>query len=156
MPNFPLKKAPNRLPANVLAADQLTSQGIKEYSVDHIQGKVVKSQSGDELGTIRDVVVDSRGRVSIAIIAQGSPSWEVNPPGTEWLWGLGIGEKSIAVPFPALSLDESKEVVLNATRDQLDSAPAYRLGDLSNEKQAESVYRFFGQEPYWTEGPCRS
>ncbi len=143
------------LAANVLAAESVHNRWSKEYSLDDIQGTVVKNQSGERLGAIRDVVVDSRGQVSFAIIGGGAPSLETYPLGAEWLWGLGIGEKSIAVPFAALNLDHPGNVLLNATREQLESAPAYQAGDLSDTKRAENVYRFFGQQPYWSEEACR-
>jgi hypothetical protein len=36
----------------------------------------------------------------------------------------------------------------------LESAPAYRPGDLSDTKRAENLFRFFGQQPYWSEEAC--
>lgn len=124
--------------ANVLAAGPMTQSWGKAYSFDQINGMVVKNQRGEELGRIHDIVIDSQGHVPFAVLSHGR------------YWG--IGGKLVAVPFSALNFDQmEKYLVLNATNEKLDSAPAFRVGDLSNEKWAEDVYRFFGQQPYWTE-----
>lgn len=36
--------------------------------------------------------------------------------------------------------------------ERLESAPRFRLSDLAKQEWAEDVYRYFGQQPYWTEG----
>ena len=71
------------------------------------------------------------------------------------IWKLVIGNsRYIAVPFNALSLGLGREYfVLNTTRERLASAPSFNeKKDLSNRAFAENVYRYFGQQPYWTEG----
>ncbi len=66
---------------------------------------------------------------------------------------MGIGGKLVAVPYSALSFDTvGKHLVLNASKEKLDSASAFKRSDLADQKWAEDTYRFFGQQPYWTEG----
>jgi len=110
----------------------------KGYDFNKIVGTPIKNQQGEEMGKIRDLVIDSQGHVPLAVLSHGG------------FWG--IDEKLVAVPFSALNFDQTgKELVLNSTRENLDSAPSFQVSDLSNEKWAEDVYRHFGQHPYWTE-----
>ncbi len=140
------------LAANVRAAETPDGRWSKEYSVDELQGTIVKNQQGERLGDIHDIIVDSEGRASFAVVALGAATWGVYPLGSEWLWTLGVGDKMVAVPFASLNLaGEPGGAVLNATRDQLESAPVYQAGRLSDTRWAESVYRFFGQQPTWKE-----
>jgi sporulation protein YlmC with PRC-barrel domain len=103
-----------------------------------IVGTHVKNQQGEDLGRIRDLVIDRQGHIPFAVLSQGG----------HW----GMGGKLVAVPFSALNFDQArKTVVLNATREKLDSAPALRGSNLSDKKWVEDVYRYFGQQPYWME-----
>jgi sporulation protein YlmC with PRC-barrel domain len=105
---------------------------------DQIVGASVKNQQGEGLGKIRDLVIDSQGHVPLAILTHGG------------FWGMG--GKLVAIPFSALNLDQKvKEFIFNSTQEKLDSAPAFRVSDLSQKKWPEDVYRFFGQNPYWRE-----
>jgi sporulation protein YlmC with PRC-barrel domain len=107
-----------------------------------IVGMSVKNQQGEELGKINDVVIDSQGHVPLAILAHGG------------FWGMG--EKLFAVPFRALSFEpKGKDFVLNSTKEKLDSAPAFKMSDLSHEnlspkKRPDDLYQFFGQPPSGT------
>jgi hypothetical protein len=66
----------------------------------------------------------------------------------------GRGEQ-IAVPFGEMSMS-SNIFVLNTTGKRLATAPSFdQYSDMNNLKWAENVYRFFGQQPYWTEGGTR-
>ncbi len=136
---------------SVLAADSNNHRWRLESTLDELQGAPVKNQQGERLGTVRDFIIDSEGRVSLAVIALGAPSWAVYPQGGEWLWTLGVGDKTVAVPFTALNLEAPNRALVEASRDQLQSAPPYRADSLPDTRWAESVYRYFGQQPYWTE-----
>jgi sporulation protein YlmC with PRC-barrel domain len=99
---------------------------------DQIVGTSVKNQQGEELGKIRDLVIDSQGHVPLAILTHGG--------------FVGMGGKLVAVPFSALDFDQKgKDFVLNSTQEKLDSAPVFKMSDLSHEKWPEEAYRFFGQ-----------
>ena len=59
----------------------------------------------------------------------------------------------VAVPFGMLSRNGEDVFVLNSTKDQLASARSFdELADMDNLTYATDVYRYFGQQPYWTEG----
>lgn len=91
------------------------------------------------LGRISDLIVDSQGRVDLIVLSHGG--------------FLRIGEKETAVPFSALRYDQTdKRLILDISKEQLASAPAFKMTDLSAQKRAEDIYRYFGQQPYWSEG----
>ena len=99
---------------------------------DQIVGASVKNQQGEGLGKIRDLVIDSQGHVPLAILTHGG------------FWGMG--GKLVAVPYSALNFEQKgKDFVLNSTNEKLDSAPAFKMSDLSHKKWSDDVYRFFGQ-----------
>ena len=124
--------------ANVLAAEPMAQSWGKAYSFDQIKGTPVKNPQGEELGRIQDIVFDSQGHVPFAVLSHGGY--------------LGMGSKLVAVPFSAFAFDATGEnVILNASKERLDSASAFKASDLADQKWAEDTYRFFGQQPYWTE-----
>jgi len=111
----------------------------RPYEISEIMGTHVKNTQGEYLGRIDDLVFDQEGRVSFAILAHGG--------------FMRMGEKLVAIPFTALSFHkEPKHFVLDVTRERLESAPAFSRSTLGDQKWAEDVYRYFGQQPYWTLG----
>lgn len=115
----------------------VTLPGSGTWRLNDLQGKTVYSADGSNIGEINDVVLSQNGSVSAVIIGVGG--------------FLGMGEKNVAVnvgslqvvpgdasgPTAATSDDSStgpgsnsttaasSRLVLNVTRDQLESAPAY-------------------------------
>lgn len=109
----------------------------KDFSA--LVGKDVKNMEGDDIGEVKEFIHDQDGKISLAVISHGG--------------FMGVGEKDVAVPYSALSFNESEDhFVLNVSKDQLASAPEIR-GDenLSDRSFAEEVYRHFGERPYWTD-----
>jgi sporulation protein YlmC with PRC-barrel domain len=102
-------------------------------------GTPVNGKDGQPLGKITNLVFDQEGRIELAVIGVGG--------------FLGIGEKEVAVPFDAVKSGEAnnKQVfVLDATKEELKAAPAYKT--LSGEafKQRMADWRAKAQES-WTE-----
>lgn len=125
--------------ANTYAAEQMTTGWSRPYGVSEFVGTSVQNPQGEQLGRITDFVIDSGGRVTFAVLSHGGFMY--------------IGGKSVAIPFSALTYDGTgRHFVLNISKEKLDSAPIFSVKDLSNEKWADDVYRYFGQMPYWTEG----
>ncbi len=97
---------------------------------NQIAGAAVRNEQGKELGKIDDIVVDSQGHVPYAVLLHGG--------------FLGMGGKLIAVPFGALEFKKREtEFVLNATEEKLDSAPAFKPGELADPKWIEATQRTF-------------
>jgi hypothetical protein len=103
--------------------------------VTHLIGTEVKNPSGQVLGSIRDFVFDTNGQVLFAV--------------------LSYENKSVAIPYRALSISSAtkpEEIVLNADKEKLDGAPAFDRQKAATDREwAADVYRYFGQQPYWTE-----
>ncbi len=66
---------------------------------------------------------------------------------------IGRNSREIAVPVAAFSSydPESGVLVLKVSEKQLASAPEFHDSDLDNPAFAETIYRFFGLAPLWTE-----
>ena len=110
----------------------------RPYEASEILGIHVMNRQGEDLGRIDNLVLDTNGRVSFVILAHGG--------------FLRIGEKLTAIPFSALSYGTTeKHFVLDVTRERLESAPVFSRNTLGDLQWAEEVYRYFGQQPYWTE-----
>lgn len=91
---------------------------IDDREVEGILGKSVRSNAGDDMGQIVDVIVKRDGQVRAAVIDFGG--------------FLGVGSRKIAVDWGALSFPPSgviDHVILNLTRDQVRLAPEYRTGE---------------------------
>ncbi len=107
----------------------------QRYETNSLIGAEVKNPSGDMLGTIREFVIDREGRVVFAVLSHEG--------------------KEIAVPFTALMISgmnpEDTSIVLNADGGKLEAAPAFdRTKATGDRGWAAEVYRYFGQQPYWT------
>jgi sporulation protein YlmC with PRC-barrel domain len=108
------------------------------YENTRLMGAEVRTTKGEEVGNVNDLVVDSSdGHIAFVVLSDI----------------VGRGDTLVAVPFGALSRTGENVFVLNTTRKQLASAPSFNgHADLSNLSYAENVYRYFGLQPYWTEG----
>jgi sporulation protein YlmC with PRC-barrel domain len=91
----------------------------------NFMGTPVAAKGGEQIGRIADLVFDENGSIELAVIGIGG--------------FLGIGEKDVAVPFNSLKSDiqNNKHVlVIEATKDQLNAAPAYKtLGEQKFKEQ---------------------
>jgi|GEM_PF-1452850 len=91
-------------------------------------GTPVLAKDNQQIGKIANLVFDKDGRIAIAVIGVGGV--------------LGIGEKEVAVPFDAIkseSKDNKHVFTVDATKEQLKAAPAYKtLNDQAfNQRVAE-------------------
>jgi sporulation protein YlmC with PRC-barrel domain len=96
----------------------LTSAPDNWVSIGHAPNdyvnKEIYNRAGEQLGTIKDVLVGPDGKMTAAIINVGR--------------NLGIGDKEIAVPFTAIQQqrgDSVLRIVIDATKDNLQAAPAF-------------------------------
>ena len=125
--------------AGAYASEEMAKGMDRPYGMSELLGSSVKNLQGDYLGRITDLVVDSHGRVTFAVLTHGG--------------FLGMGGTTVAIPFEALAFNPmGMHFALDITQERLNSAPAFTKRDLANEKWAEDVYRHFGRQPYWTEG----
>ena len=91
----------------------IASQRAGTWLAGNFMGLDVTNTSGEVIGDVNNLVLGKDGFLSAAVIGVGG--------------FLGLGEKNIAVPFDALKINPGKDgervVVLNVTKQQLESAP---------------------------------
>ncbi|MGZ3524012.1 MAG: PRC-barrel domain-containing protein [Thermodesulfobacteriota bacterium] len=115
----------------------MTKGWNRPYGASEIVGTQVKNPQGEVMGKIDDLVFDDEGRISFAILGYGG--------------FLGIGQNLVAVPITSLFYaGESRDFVLNATKENIQSAPLFSKKALDDPGWANGFYRYFGQQPYWT------
>jgi sporulation protein YlmC with PRC-barrel domain len=115
------------------------------WKASELKGFNVNSTTGDKLGDIKDLAIDTNGHLSYAVVSVGG--------------FLGMGDKLVAVPWPALKVsrdasNDKRTILLSSTKDQLKNAPAF---DDSKDKRAEMcdpawvsrVYEYYSVRPYW-------
>ena len=91
---------------------------LDDQEVSTILGKDVRSNAGEDMGRIVDVIVGRDGRIHAAIIDFGG--------------FLGIGTRKIAVDWNALDfapVGKPGAIILELTRNQVRLAPEYKRGE---------------------------
>jgi sporulation protein YlmC with PRC-barrel domain len=120
------------------AAESMSKGYRRAYEAREIIGSPIRNDQGQYLGRIDDLVLDSNGRVDFAVLAE---------PGI-----LGIRGKRMAVPFSALTYDPVKNhLVLKISKERLETAPVFDSKNIADRRWTQDIYRFYGQQPYWTE-----
>lgn len=84
-----------------------------ELSATSLIGDDVKNASGDDLGKIEDLMIDTdTGRVAYAVVSFGG--------------FLGVGNKLFAVPIEAMAVDrEEHALILHESKERLENAPGF-------------------------------
>ncbi len=124
------------------ATGTMEESGYTGYEVSSLIGREVENPVGVAVGSIHDFVIDSRGHVDFVILNYDFPS-EYAP----------FSPKMVAVPFNAIKVEPGKKIaVLKFSGWKLELAPEFAQADLNNHKWAENDFRYFGVQPYWTEG----
>jgi sporulation protein YlmC with PRC-barrel domain len=105
-----------------------------------ILGAKVVNADREDLGTIEDLVLDSRDdKVAYAILSFGG--------------FLGMGDKHFAIPWQALAFDISQKLaVLNIDKNRLKNAPGFdkdNWPDMTNTEWGVRIHNHYGYKPYW-------
>ena len=105
-----------------------------------IIGTNVVNPNGDNLGDIKEVVIDPRtGRVAYSVVAFGG--------------FLGMGEQLFAIPFSSFKYNAtSKDYVLDVSKERLKDAPGFDADhwpSMADEKWNRDVYKYYDRSPYW-------
>lgn len=86
-----------------------------DISANKLINKSVKNAANESIGDINDILIGSDGKVSAVIVGVGG--------------FLGLGEKSVALPFEQLMFAKDNDGNLNVstsmTKESLQSAPEY-------------------------------
>lgn len=133
MPATPAPSAGNQAaaPANTkmqTATSQkfLTQEQQGDMLASNVMGKTVYDSSGNDLGSVSDMVIGKDGKLEAVVIGVGG--------------FLGIGQKNVAVSMSAINASTDGngklKLVLNATKDELDKAPTFKtIADLQSEQK---------------------
>ncbi|MDP2397158.1 MAG: PRC-barrel domain-containing protein [Burkholderiales bacterium] len=105
-----------------------------------IIGTDVVNPNGDNLGDIKEVVIDPKtGKVAYAVVSFGG--------------FLTMGEKLFAIPFSSFNYDQTEnEYVLDISKERLEAAPGFDADDwplMTDEKWNRDVYKYYERLPYW-------
>ncbi|SAK93040.1 PRC-barrel domain-containing protein [Caballeronia calidae] len=105
-----------------------------------LDGNNVLSSDGDDVGKIKEIMLDvASGRVAYAVLSSGG--------------FLGIGDKLLAIPWGALTLDTNNKCFrLAATSEQIRNAPGFDKDSwpaMADAAWARSVHQHYGRTPYW-------
>lgn len=113
------------------------------WKASDLKGFNVVTPSGDKLGDIKDIAIDTNGRVAYAVLSVGG--------------FLGVGDRLVAVPWEALKATrdgDKKKITLAATKERLELAPQYssakdKRAEMCDPKWVGTVYEFYSVRPYW-------
>ena len=107
--------------------------------VKKVLDKKIKDLSGNTIGEVEDIVLDKfSSNIMFAVVGFGG--------------FLGIGEKYHPLPWSMLNYDDSDgNYIVNLSRDQLQSAPAYSIDELTTgdgEAYRAKAFEFYHNARY--------
>ncbi|QRX82428.1 PRC-barrel domain-containing protein [Glaciimonas sp. PAMC28666] len=113
--------------------------GPDVLGADTLIGNDVCNQSGEDLGDIKELMIDTRtGKVNYAVLSFGG--------------FLGMGEKLFAVPWSVLKLDSVNErFILDVDKDRLKSAPGFdkdHWPDMADQSWSSEIDTYYGSDGY--------
>ncbi|SIT41246.1 conserved hypothetical protein [Paraburkholderia ribeironis] len=105
-----------------------------------LDGDTVLSSDGEDIGKVKDIMLAvASGRIAYVVLSSGG--------------FLGIGDKLLAIPWSALTLDTQRKCfVLNMTAERVKNAPGFdkdHWPSMADQTWATSVHQYYGIEPYW-------
>ncbi|PYK67579.1 MAG: hypothetical protein DME45_09940 [Verrucomicrobia bacterium] len=106
-----------------------------------IVGMKVKDSSGQEIGTVKDVVLDrNSGCMAYTVLTTGGTSTRVSG-----------GGKTVAVPWTVYTATSDPSVMtVRVERDRIYNAPAFdyaRIDEYSTPAYINNVYSYYGVQP---------
>lgn len=121
-------------PGPTITSSGTNSDGSRLITGKMMQGKMLRAESGDTLGTIDDTVVDPEtGRIVYYIIR---------------LQGTEAGPHP--VPAARLAYDHAlASYVTDLSRDQVESAPAQHESWHEDREWQVRSHKHYGVQPYW-------
>src|SRR5947207_5457413 len=141
-------KTSTLLMATLLGFAIATTQGQTQSSTTttHVQtskivGMKVKDSSGQEIGVVKDVVLDrNSGYMAYTVLSTGGPSAR-----------MAGGEKTVAVPWTVYTTTSDPSVMtVRVERDRVYNAPAFdyaRIDEYSTSGYINNVYSYYGVTP---------
>ncbi|HTH73218.1 MAG TPA: PRC-barrel domain-containing protein [Trinickia sp.] len=105
-----------------------------------LDGDKIMSTDGEEVGKVKEIMLDVQaGRIAYVVMSCGG--------------FLGIGDKLLAIPWNALTLDTTRKCFLVAlSSERIKNAPGFdkqQWPSMADATWATSVHQYYGREPYW-------
>lgn len=111
-------------------------------SATTIIGDKVSNTAGEQLGTIKELMIDLEGGlIAYAVLSFGGI--------------LGMGDKLFAIPWEAFTIDtDNHTFILNVDKEVLENAPGFDKDNWPDNAKYEAgwllgVYEYYGYLPYW-------
>ena len=125
--------------ASTFAQTQSTTSSTSYIQTSKFIGRPVKSAQGDEIGTVKDIVLDrNTGCLAYTVLSTGGGG------GTQ----VGGGGKMVAVPWAVYSPSSDLNVLtVTVDRDRIYNAPVFdyaRIEEYSRPDYITNVYSYYG------------
>lgn len=105
------------------------------FRASDLLGKDLKSDNGQKLGEISDLVVGSDGRLNYAVVSRGGM--------------MGVGDRLIPVPWNAIHTGSKDDgFMINIDEKKFSSAPSFtkdEWGKLADPRWEKDVYGYYGE-----------
>lgn len=116
------------------------------WRATELKGMNVESPKGEKLGDLKELAIDSNGRVCYVALSVGG--------------FLGMGDRVVAVPWDSMTFSlggdkgDKKLITLASTKKQLEEAPQFKAGkengaEMCNPKWIGRVYDYYSCPVYW-------
>jgi len=126
--------------------DAAAQTSVITWKATELKGADVKTPTGEQIGEIEEIAIDTNGRVSYVALSVGDY--------------LGTDERSVAVPWDSLKCSlggeksDKKLITLASTKAQLEEAPEFKEGkekcsEMCDRKWISGVYDHFSCARYW-------
>ena len=105
-----------------------------------LDGDKVMSSDGEDVGKIKEIMLDVyTGRIAYAVMSSGG--------------FLGIGDKLLAIPWNALTLDTDRKCfLLSVSSETVRNAPGFdkdHWPTMADAAWASDLHSYYGSSPYW-------
>jgi sporulation protein YlmC with PRC-barrel domain len=119
---------------------QRTMNYRKTLSASSLIGDNVVNSAGDDLGTLKEVMIDvDEGRIAYGVLQSGG--------------FLGMGGKLFAIPFEAFRIDErNKRLLLDVDVETIQNSEGFdpdHWPDTSDPEFINRTHQHYGYSPYW-------
>jgi len=126
----------------IVGRGSATAEGPGPYvmAASTLEGDKVMSSDGEDVGKIKEIMLDVyTGRIAYAVMSSGG--------------FLGIGDKLLAIPWNALTLDTDRKCfLLSVNADTVKTAPGFDKDQwpaMADPAWANKLHGYYGSTPYW-------
>jgi sporulation protein YlmC with PRC-barrel domain len=117
--------------------------GPEVMAASTLDSDKVLSVDGEEIGKVKEIMLDVQsGMVAYAVMSSGG--------------FLGIGDKLLAIPWSALTLDTDRKCfLLPISAERVKHAPGFDKDHwplMADPAWATDLHEYYGSEPYWLLG----